>query len=63
MQDSILLLESLNGGGGQRAVVTGGVSVKVAQIFKRLLKLDDQTVVYPGHGMRTKIGWERRSFQ
>ncbi|MBR5224654.1 MAG: MBL fold metallo-hydrolase [Clostridia bacterium] len=46
-----------------RVDLPGGNNMQMAMSLKRLLKLDDQTVVYPGHGMRTKIGWERRSFQ
>lgn len=46
-----------------RVDLPGGNNMQMAMSLKRLLKLDDQTVVYPGHGMRTKIGWERGSFQ
>ena len=46
-----------------RVDLPGGNNMQMAMSLKRLLKLDEQTVVYPGHGVRTKIGWERRSFQ
>lgn len=45
-----------------RVDLPGGNNMQMAMSLKRLLKLDEKTVVYPGHGMRTKIGWERRSF-
>lgn len=46
-----------------RVDLPGGNNMQMAMSLKRLLTLDDQTIVYPGHGMRTKIGWERRSFR
>lgn len=46
-----------------RVDLPGGNNMQMAMSLKRLLKLDDHTVVYPGHGMRTKIGWERGSFR
>jgi len=45
-----------------RVDLPGGNNMQMALSLKRLLKLDEKTVVYPGHGMRTKIAWERRSF-
>ncbi len=45
-----------------RVDLPGGNNMQMALSLKRLLKLPEQTLVYPGHGMRTKIAWERRSF-
>jgi len=28
--------------------------------LRRLMELPDETIVYPGHGDATSIGWERR---
>lgn len=41
----------------------GGSIQDMVGSIKRLMKLDPETVVYPGHGMQTKIAWERRSFR
>lgn len=46
-----------------RVDLPGGNNMQMALSLKKLLKLDEQTLVYPGHGMRTKIAWERRSFE
>lgn len=46
-----------------RVDLPGGNNMQMAMSLKRLLGFGDQTVVYPGHGMRTKIGWERGSFK
>jgi len=32
----------------------------IYNIKAKLMILDDDTIVYPGHGPRTKIGWERK---
>lgn len=45
-----------------RVDLPGGNNMQMALSLKKLLKLEEQTLVYPGHGMRTKIAWERRSF-
>lgn len=39
----------------------GNMGELIRSIRSRLLSLPDETVVYPGHGMRTTIGRERRS--
>jgi glyoxylase-like metal-dependent hydrolase (beta-lactamase superfamily II) len=39
----------------------GDMGLLGTSIRKRLLVLPDETVVYPGHGMRTTIGREKRS--
>ena len=28
----------------------------------RLMQLSGETIAYPGHGMKTKIAWERGNF-
>ena len=45
-----------------RVDLPGGNNMQMAMSLKRLLALDDATVVYPGHGMNTKIAWERRQY-
>jgi glyoxylase-like metal-dependent hydrolase (beta-lactamase superfamily II) len=39
----------------------GSMRALVESIRSKLLVLPDETVVYPGHGMRTTVGRERRS--
>lgn len=38
----------------------GDMGTLEASIRQRLYALDDETVVYPGHGPKTTIGWEKR---
>ncbi|MBP3656890.1 MAG: MBL fold metallo-hydrolase [Clostridia bacterium] len=45
-----------------RVDLPGGSNMQMAMSLKRLLVLDEGTVVYPGHGMKTKIAWERRQY-
>lgn len=40
----------------------GSIQDMIASI-RKLMKLDENTDVYPGHGMKTKIAWERRNFR
>ena len=42
-----------------RIDLPGGDAGQMAGSLKRLLALDGEIVAYPGHGMRTKIAWER----
>ena len=42
-----------------RIDLPGGDAGQMAASLKRLLALDEETVASPGHGMRTKIAWER----
>ncbi len=42
-----------------RVDLTGGDSKLMMASLARLMMLEDDVVCYPGHGMRTKIGWER----
>jgi hydroxyacylglutathione hydrolase len=39
----------------------GDMSTLAASIRDRLYTLDDETVVYSGHGPKTSIGWEKRN--
>lgn len=45
-----------------RVDLPGGNNFQMASSLMRLLKLDAETVVYPGHGMKTKIAWERGQY-
>ena len=45
-----------------RVDLPGGSNMQMAMSLKRLLGLPEQTIVYPGHGMKTKIAWERRQY-
>ena len=45
-----------------RVDLPGGNNMQMAMSLKRLLALDPETVVYPGHGMKTRIAWERRQY-
>lgn len=45
-----------------RVDLPGGSNMQMAMSLKKLLTLDPETVVYPGHGMKTKIAWERRQY-
>ena len=38
----------------------GSYSQLIQSIKTKLMVLDDEVVVYPGHGPATTIGWERR---
>ena len=38
----------------------GSMTDLIYNIKTKLMVLDDDTIVYPGHGPRTKIGWERK---
>ncbi len=42
-----------------RTDLPGGDLRTLYQSLARLFTLDKETVAYPGHGQRTKIGWER----
>lgn len=42
-----------------RVDLTGGSETAMMTSLARLMKLPDDTVCYPGHGMKTKIAWER----
>lgn len=45
-----------------RVDLPGGNNFQMASSLMRLLKLDEKTEVYPGHGMKTKIAWERGQY-
>lgn len=42
-----------------RVDLAGGSETAMMTSLTRLMKLPDDTVCYPGHGMKTKIAWER----
>ena len=44
-----------------RTDIGGNYSQLINNIFSKLMVLPDETVVYPGHGPETTIGFERRS--
>lgn len=45
-----------------RVDLPGGDPAAMKASLRRLYTLDEGTVVYPGHGMKTKIAWERGLF-
>ena len=45
-----------------RIDLPGGDEQEMFASLARLMQLPVQTVAYPGHGMKTKIAWERGSF-
>lgn len=44
-----------------RTDLPGGDHISMIDSLKKLMSLDDRVVIYPGHGLRTTIGRERRS--
>lgn len=42
-----------------RTDLPGGDAQEMAASLEKLMRLPAQTVAYPGHGMKTKIAWER----
>ena len=42
-----------------RVDLAGGSETAMMTSLARLMKLPDDAVWYPGHGMKTKIAWER----
>lgn len=44
-----------------RTDLPGGNSQKIIDSVKKLYKLPDDTTVYPGHGFRTNIGYEKNN--
>lgn len=47
---------------GRTDFPTGSMSQLISSIKNRLLKLDDDVRVYPGHNEETKIGYERHMY-
>ena len=45
-----------------RLDLPGGDVQDMIASLTRLMQLDGETVAYPGHGMKTKIAWERGNF-
>ena len=46
---------------GNTSLETGDWPTMVKSIQEKLYTLDDDTIVYPGHGPATQIGYEKRS--
>lgn len=46
---------------GRTDFPTGSMSVLIRSIKKKLFLLPDKTIVYPGHGGTTTIGWEKEN--
>ena len=46
---------------GRTDFPTGSMSVLVRSIKEKLFRLPDKTIVYPGHGGSTTIGWEKEN--
>ena len=42
-----------------RVDLPGGDMAQIMASLARLKELPPETIVYPGHGMKTKIAWER----
>lgn len=45
-----------------RIDLPGGDAQEMIASLEKLMRLPAQTVAYPGHGMKTKIAWERGNF-
>ena len=45
-----------------RTDLPGGDEQALGESLSRLMKMEPEIVVYPGHGMKTKIAWERGNF-
>lgn len=45
---------------GRSDFFDGNSSLLIQSISRKILSLPDDTVVYPGHGQSTTVGWERR---
>ena len=45
-----------------RLDLPGGDESEMSHSLARLMQLDGETVAYPGHGMKTKIAWERGNY-
>jgi glyoxylase-like metal-dependent hydrolase (beta-lactamase superfamily II) len=46
---------------GRTDLPGGDPTLLLSGIYNKVLTLPDATIVYPGHGPQTTIGWERRS--
>ncbi|HRZ21821.1 MAG TPA: MBL fold metallo-hydrolase, partial [Bacteroidales bacterium] len=45
---------------GRADLPTGNMEVLLNSIRQKLFTLPDETIVYPGHGPQTTIGFEKR---
>ena len=57
--DTLFAGDTMFYGSYGRVDLPGGSNMQMAMSLKRLLALPKETVAYPGHGMKTKIAWER----
>lgn len=46
---------------GRTDFPTGSMAILIRSIKKKLFALPDKTIVYPGHGQSTTIGWEKEN--
>lgn len=61
-QDKLFAGDTLFNGSIGRTDLPGGDFYQILKSIKeRLLTLDDEIEVWPGHGPKTTIGWERRT--
>ena len=59
--DALFAGDTLFYGSYGRTDLPGGDEEKMRDSLARLLALEEHLLVYPGHGMKTKIAWERRN--
>ena len=45
-----------------RVDLPGGDESEMSHSLMRLMQLDGEMIAYPGHGMKTKIAWERGNY-
>ena len=62
-KDQIVVVGDIlfEGSVGRTDLPGGNHSQLISGIKEKLLSLDDQVVVYPGHGGHTTVGWEKRT--
>lgn len=62
-EDKLLVVGDIlfEGSVGRTDLPGGSHELLITGIKEKLLTLDDEVVVYPGHGGHTTIGWEKRT--
>ena len=50
-----------NGSIGRTDLPLGDHNTLIESIKTKMYKLPDETIVYPGHGLKTSIGYEKKS--
>ena len=60
--DTLFAGDTMFYGSYGRVDLPGGNNMQMAMSLKRLLALPKETVAYPGHGMKTKVAWERGQY-